>query len=859
MKMRGFGWKKNKNYIVYFLTCMVLVGIMLIFSYSKVIQAKEAERVVKIGIYELPGFCEVQDDGYVGYNMEYLAEVAELTGWKYEYVVVSDYEAGRRKLEQRKIDLLAPSQKNVEEMAHFLYSEYSFGRQYTALITEVSRADLNYEVYEEFQGMRVAVVEGSSYTDNFSEYAQKHSLEVEYVYGKSTTEVLNLLHSRKVDAAVVNLMEAGQRHKVLARFSQMPFYYLTYQGNEVLLEELNEAMYHLQSCRPKLINDLTEIYLPIYEMQYMTAEQRYFIDSSKTIRVGYVQDNIPVSYTDAQTGEFKGITRDILDKLQELSGLTFEYVPLPQGSVDYSYLLENHIVITADVTYNRWNRRAPKMVVTMPYDDMNKVMIGKQNMIFYRNGSLRLAMSSGSQTIADVIAADYPNFKQLNYRTTEEAFDAVINGEADVLLVNQYVADYWLGRPLYSSLGIIPAEGMVDDHCLAVLDYADVGGGSDYKMIKEILDVAISKLTENEVNMIIFQNMLSHRYQYTWKDFVYENWITLSLALLVIALVFVMQCVLAAMRKKNYFAMAEKERKLAIQQKRYELIIEKSEDIIFETDLQTGEAPVSGIMREKFGWSLDDFKASKNPDELMKCWKVHKDDVEILKKAYLETRMESKNSECVVRLVKKDVGYVWCKVRRYPILNEKGEVVKVIGNIINIDEITKETQRLKTQTRTDSMTGLLNKKTFLEEVAAYLREAEQTNFCMVFFDLDHFKQVNDCLGHLVGDAAIKEAAQKLQVNFANVDLVSRFGGDEFCIFVKNIPLDTLNDRLEHTREKLVAEYQKSEQTVKVTASIGAVYYHVTEKDVQAILDEADKAVYEAKETGRNKIVLREIR
>ena len=292
MKMRGFGWKKNKNYIVYFLTCMVLVGIMLIFSYSKVIQAKEAERVVKIGIYELPGFCEVQDDGYVGYNMEYLAEVAELTGWKYEYVVVSDYEAGRRKLEQRKIDLLAPSQKNVEEMAHFLYSEYSFGRQYTALITEVSRADLNYEVYEEFQGMRVAVVEGSSYTDNFSEYAQKHSLEVEYVYGKSTTEVLNLLHSRKVDAAVVNLMEAGQRHKVLARFSQMPFYYLTYQGNEVLLEELNEAMYHLQSCRPKLINDLTEIYLPIYEMQYMTAEQRYFIDSSKTIRVGYVQDNI---------------------------------------------------------------------------------------------------------------------------------------------------------------------------------------------------------------------------------------------------------------------------------------------------------------------------------------------------------------------------------------------------------------------------------------------------------------------------------------------------------------------------------------------------------------------------------------
>lgn len=859
MKMKGFGWKESKNYIQYFLTGMVLMSIMLIFSCSKVVQAKEAERVVKIGMYELPGFCEFQDGNPVGYHLEYLAEIAEITGWEYEYVVVADYEDGLKKLKERKIDLLAPAQKNMKELAQFQYSEYSFGTQYTALITDVSRVDLNYEVYTEFQGMKVAVVEGAAYTDNFFEYARKHSLNIKYVYGKSTTEILDLLHTREVDAAVVNLLDAEQRHKVLARFSQMPFYYLTYQGNGSLLEELNEAMYYLQSSRPNLINDLTEIYLPIYAMQYMTAEHRSYIQSNKVIRVGYAQDNVPVSYTDAETGEFKGITRDILDRIQELSGLTFEYVPLPEGNVDYNYLKEHQIIITADVTYNRRNRRASKMVVTTPYDYMNKVLIGKENMIFYRNGSLRLAMSSGSQTLAEVINEAYPNFVQMNYRTTEEAFDAVVNGEADVVLVNQYVADYWLGRPIYSSLSIIPAEGLGDDHCLAVLDYSEEGEESDYKIIKEILDVSISKLTENEVNMIIFQNTLSHRYQYTWKDFIYENWISLSLMLVVIILIFFMQCILAIMRKKNYFALAEKERKLAIQQKRYELIIEKSEDIIFETDLQTGEAPVSGIMREKFGWSLDDFKASKDPDELMKRWKVHKDDLNILKKAYLETRMEKKNSECIVRLVKKDVGYVWCKVRRYPILNEKGEVVKILGNIVNIDEITRETQRLKTQTRTDSMTGLLNKKTFLEEVSSYLREADQTNFCMVFFDLDYFKQVNDCLGHLVGDMAIKEAAQKLQVNFANVDLVSRFGGDEFCIFVKNIPLDTLMDRLEYMREKLSAEYKKAEQSVQITASIGAVYYHVVEKDVQVILDEADKAVYEAKESGRNKVVLREIR
>lgn len=858
MKMKKSGWKKWEKNIRFILTGMIWIGIMLFFSYPQKVLAEETEDTIRVGTYELPGFSEMQDGSMSGYNYEYLCELSEITGWNYEFVQVGGYEEGLRKLEAKEIDLLAPAQKTEEGLAKYLYSDYDFGKQYTALVTEAGRTGLQYEEYEDFQGMTVAVVKDSAYTENFMEYEAKHEFKVNYRYCESTTEAFSLLHEREVDAAVVNLLEVQKRDKVLARFSQVPFYYITYQGNEAFMEELNAAMAQLQAKKPNLLSDLTDIYLPVYDIQYTTSEQRAYVESADVIKVGYTQGNVPLSYTDSETGEFAGITRDILDQIQELSGLRFEYVPLPEGNVDYQYLKENNIVITSDVTYNRWNRRAGKMVVTMPYDYMNKVMIGKSNIIFYRNGSLRIALCSGSQTIDEVIASEYPNFIQQNYETVEAAFDAVLNGDADVVLVNQYVADYWLGRPIYSSLSIIPAEGTGDDHCLAVLDYSGPGEESDYKMIKDILDVAISQLTEDDINMIIFQNTISHRYQYTWKDFIYENWVSLSLGVGIVVVLILAQTLISIMRKKNYQVLAEKERKLAIQQKRYELIMEKSEDIIFETDLQTGDAPVSGIMRDKFGWSLDDFRASKNPDELMKCWKVHKDDLAALKQAYLETRMESKNSECVVRLVKKDVGYVWCRVRRYPILNEKGEVVKVLGNIVNIDQMTKETQRLKTQTRTDAMTGLLNKNTFIADVASYLQEGEQTNFCMVFFDLDHFKQVNDRLGHLVGDMAIKEAAQKLQLNFANVDFVSRFGGDEFCIFVKNIPIETIQDKLEYLRQKMYAEYHKLDQTVKVTASIGAVYYHRPEKNVQMILDEADKAAYQAKCDGRNRVVFREI-
>ena len=69
----------------------------------------------------------------------------------------------------------------------------------------------------------------------------------------------------------------------------------------------------------------------------------------------------------------------------------------------------------------------------------------------------------------------------------------------------------------------------------------------------------------------------------------------------------------------------------------------------------------------------------------------------------------------------------------------------------------------------------------------------------------------------------------------------------------------MQEKLEFIREKLSEKYHKLDQTVQITASIGAVYYHCTEKNVQAILDEADKAVYQAKTEGRNRVIFREIK
>ena len=156
------------------------------------------------------------------------------------------------------------------------------------------------------------------------------------------------------------------------------------------------------------------------------------------------------------------------------------------------------------------------------------------------------------------------------------------------------------------------------------------------------------------------------------------------------------------------------------------------------------------------------------------------------------------------------------------------------------------------------LTGLLNKQTFENEVKEYVDKHGSKDCSFVFLDMDHFKEINDTFGHSVGDLVIKETSQKIQLLFANFDLVGRFGGDEFCVFVKGIPRETLVDRLEFAVAKLEKAYTYDGLTVKISASIGAAYCKKEHVSYKELMDVADSSAYDAKDRGRNNYVIKDI-
>ena len=162
------------------------------------------------------------------------------------------------------------------------------------------------------------------------------------------------------------------------------------------------------------------------------------------------------------------------------------------------------------------------------------------------------------------------------------------------------------------------------------------------------------------------------------------------------------------------------------------------------------------------------------------------------------------------------------------------------------------------KSNTDEATGVLNKTAFLKTASDMLCSDTAHKTVLVFVDLDNFKNVNDTLGHLIGDIVLKDTARKLQKVFRNADIIGRFGGDEFCIFLHNIPKEKLRQRLDEVLRELKAVYSAGSYSIKVTASIGAVYctdnYNM---NIETLLNLADQAAYEAKRNGRNQYVIKQ--
>ncbi|HEY5950660.1 MAG TPA: GGDEF domain-containing protein [Kofleriaceae bacterium] len=158
----------------------------------------------------------------------------------------------------------------------------------------------------------------------------------------------------------------------------------------------------------------------------------------------------------------------------------------------------------------------------------------------------------------------------------------------------------------------------------------------------------------------------------------------------------------------------------------------------------------------------------------------------------------------------------------------------------------------------DGLTKLFNKKYFMERLDSELKFAQRhtTALSLLMLDLDHFKKINDTMGHLAGDTVLASIANVLLKAVRNEDVVARFGGEEFAIILRAIEIDSaqlMAERLRKLVESTTIALEGGKQ-MRATVSIGlAAYPAIPCKTLQELVDAADKALYRAKHDGRNRV------
>jgi diguanylate cyclase (GGDEF)-like protein len=188
----------------------------------------------------------------------------------------------------------------------------------------------------------------------------------------------------------------------------------------------------------------------------------------------------------------------------------------------------------------------------------------------------------------------------------------------------------------------------------------------------------------------------------------------------------------------------------------------------------------------------------------------------------------------------------------YFYLQSKKELIKKLNNKLE-DTVETKTKELTYLAHYDALTGLINRHLFSEIVQHSIEVGKRDKSCfsILFLDLDRFKDINDTYGHSAGDELLKSVAKRLKSCVRSEDSVSRLGGDEFIILIKNIPDNNLVTLL----EKIIAEIQQpivfENNVFNVTFSIGISSFPKDGTDSEVLISNADMAMYKAKELGRN--------
>ena len=300
------------------------------------------------------------------------------------------------------------------------------------------------------------------------------------------------------------------------------------------------------------------------------------------------------------------------------------------------------------------------------------------------------------------------------------------------------------------------------------------------------------------------------------------------------------------------------EEKLSISEEQYRFVLEGSELGFWDWNIEKDTVDRNARWAEILGYSADEIARTTQqwtdfiyPDDRERAWQSIN--------AVLDGRSGLHRLE--YRMLHKDGSIRWildqAKIMKR---DASGKPLRMCGTHVDITDRKNLELALEKQAHFDFLTGLCNRRHFLERADAELNRSQryENALSILMIDIDHFKRINDTYGHKFGDVVLQKIANIFQSTLRDVDIAGRIGGEEFAILLPETCIEEALDVAERLRTEVAGASVQFDQAtaIQFTISIGIAAKQSRNEQLDDLLSFADKALYEAKDAGRNRIRLK---
>jgi len=435
----------------------------------------------------MDGYNEYDKDGNpAGMDVEYLENLCEYVNWDIEYVQCESWDKALQMVLDQEADLLGSAQYSAERAELYEYANLASGYTFGAIAVK-SASRLAYEDFDAMSDITYGVVKTYIRRDEFYDYLADHGIRRPKVNEYEDTAALQeALENDEIDALVHSLTEIKEGQRVIGRFAPMPFYYISWQGNDDLMRELNQGVADIKMNHPGLENELTVKYYDsrLDQTILLTNEEKQFISENENLTVGYLDDFYPFVYE--SDGKCKGLARQMLEEVSVSTGFRFSYVKVGSIAEAEKLLKKGDIDILSCFGEAAWTVKGTGLALTKRYAQAPYVIVMKKNSKTESIGSIVVDKEIALQNKvldfvdegAEVITVD----------TQYDCLQEVKSGKADAAMCDGYLAEYLLGTDIH--FNNMEIYSVLSDNHLLYMMVRDEGTPLLNILNKELLEVS---------------------------------------------------------------------------------------------------------------------------------------------------------------------------------------------------------------------------------------------------------------------------------------------------------------------------------------------------------------------------------